>query len=60
MGKRKRRGKKKIGRMRMRTEFLNFIIAPTPHERVITIGITPWSNGCPHIFTGLHLPGGGL
>ena len=36
------------------------LVDSTPHERVITIGITPWSKGCPHIYTGLHLPGGGL
>ena len=27
---------------------------------IYTIGITPWSKGCPYIFTGLHLPSGGL
>jgi len=36
------------------------LYGPTPHKRVITIGKTPWSKGCPHIFRGLHLPGGGL
>ena len=35
------------------------LLIPTPHKRVITIAITPWWKGCPHIFTGL-LPGGGL
>ena len=33
---------------------------PTPHKKVIIIEITPWSKKCPHIFTGLGLPGGGL
>ena len=36
---------------------LCLLIMSTPHKRVITIALTPWSKGCPHIFPGLHLPG---